>query len=64
MQMDYVLSHSASRDGKVLGVGHSMGGILLYAMLATRGRCKHIFGGPISDDLSRSTMLAAAILLL
>jgi len=33
--MDYVLSHSASRDGKVLGVGHSMGGILLYAMLAT-----------------------------
>ncbi|CAM6064621.1 unnamed protein product [Sphagnum tenellum] len=35
--MDYVLSHSASRDGKVLGVGHSMGGILLYAMLATHG---------------------------
>jgi alpha-beta hydrolase superfamily lysophospholipase len=38
MQMDYVLSHSASRDGKVLGVGHSMGGILLYAMLATRAK--------------------------
>ncbi|CAK9257074.1 unnamed protein product [Sphagnum jensenii] len=36
--MDYVLSHSASRDGKVLGVGHSMGGILLYAMLATRAK--------------------------
>lgn len=36
--MEYVISRSAPPDGKVLGVGHSMGGILLYAMLAIRGR--------------------------
>ncbi|CAM6018124.1 unnamed protein product [Sphagnum balticum] len=42
--MDYVLSHSASRDGKVLGVGHSMGGILLYAMLATRAERASLAG--------------------
>lgn len=34
--MEYVSSHTATPDGKVLGVGHSMGGILLYAMLAIR----------------------------
>ncbi|XP_024378196.1 uncharacterized protein [Physcomitrium patens] len=34
--MEYVINHTGSPDGKVLGVGHSMGGILLYAMLAIR----------------------------
>ncbi|KAG0615046.1 hypothetical protein M758_5G010300 [Ceratodon purpureus] len=34
--MEYILTHSATSDGKVLGIGHSMGGILLYAMLAIR----------------------------
>lgn len=34
--MEYILTHAATSDGKVLSVGHSMGGILLYAMLAIR----------------------------
>lgn len=33
--MEYMRTHTESTDGKVLGVGHSMGGIILYAMLAT-----------------------------
>jgi pimeloyl-ACP methyl ester carboxylesterase len=37
--MEYMRTHTESTDGKVLGVGHSMGGIILYAMLATHGRC-------------------------
>jgi hypothetical protein len=40
--MEYVIKHSGSVDGKILGVGHSMGGILLYAMLAIRGRCENV----------------------
>lgn len=39
LQMEYMRTHTESTDGKVLGVGHSMGGIILYAMLATHGRC-------------------------
>jgi alpha-beta hydrolase superfamily lysophospholipase len=42
MQMEYILTHAATSDGKVLSVGHSMGGILLYAMLAIRGRCENL----------------------
>lgn len=45
MQMEYVINHTGSPDGKVLGVGHSMGGILLYAMLAIRGRFDHLSFG-------------------
>ncbi|CAM8942167.1 unnamed protein product [Rhodiola kirilowii] len=32
--MDYVRAQTLPRDGKVLAIGHSMGGILLYAMLS------------------------------
>lgn len=34
--MDYVKSLSDCPDGKLIGLGHSMGGIILYAMLGTR----------------------------
>jgi pimeloyl-ACP methyl ester carboxylesterase len=34
--MDYVKSHTHPPDGKIFGLGHSMGGIILYAMLGTR----------------------------
>lgn len=34
--MKYVRSHSDCPDGKVFGLGHSMGGIILYATLGTR----------------------------
>ncbi|KAG0622972.1 hypothetical protein M758_3G138100 [Ceratodon purpureus] len=34
--MEYVRSHSHCPDGKVFGLGHSMGGIILYATLGTR----------------------------
>lgn len=37
-QMDYVKSHTHPPDGKIFGLGHSMGGIILYAMLGTRGK--------------------------
>ncbi|KAJ6850475.1 uncharacterized protein M6B38_264345 [Iris pallida] len=32
--MEYIKQHSKSQDGKLLAIGHSMGGILLYAMLS------------------------------
>ncbi|XP_010266693.1 PREDICTED: uncharacterized protein LOC104603357 isoform X2 [Nelumbo nucifera] len=35
--MEYVRAQSKSKDGKLLAVGHSMGGILLYAMLSRSG---------------------------
>lgn len=36
--MEYVKLHTNPTDGKVLSIGHSMGGIILYAMMATRGK--------------------------
>lgn len=35
--MEYIMAQTRPRDGKLLAVGHSMGGILLYAMLARCG---------------------------
>ncbi|XP_057481150.1 uncharacterized protein LOC130768172 isoform X1 [Actinidia eriantha] len=35
--MEYVRDQSKPKDGKLLAVGHSMGGILLYAMLSRCG---------------------------
>ncbi|XP_057477716.1 uncharacterized protein LOC130765331 [Actinidia eriantha] len=35
--MEYVRAQSKPKDGKLLAVGHSMGGILLYAMLSRCG---------------------------
>lgn len=32
--MEYVRAQTQPRDGKVLAIGHSMGGILLYSMLS------------------------------
>ncbi|KAK1258716.1 hypothetical protein QJS04_geneDACA018476 [Acorus gramineus] len=32
--MEYIRSQSKPKDGKLLAIGHSMGGILLYAMLS------------------------------
>jgi len=37
LQMDYIRTQSKPRDGKLLAIGHSMGGILLYAMLSLYG---------------------------
>jgi hypothetical protein len=37
-QMEYIRQHSKPKDGKLLAIGHSMGGILLYAMLSRSGR--------------------------
>ena len=31
--IEYIIKESKPKDGKVLAIGHSMGGILLYAML-------------------------------
>ncbi|XP_062218361.1 uncharacterized protein LOC133918481 [Phragmites australis] len=35
--MDYIRKHSVTKDGKLLAIGHSMGGILLYAMVSKCG---------------------------
>lgn len=35
--MDYIIAESKPKDGKLLAIGHSMGGILLYAMLSRCG---------------------------
>ncbi|CAN1311811.1 hypothetical protein LINPERPRIM_LOCUS28471, partial [Linum perenne] len=35
--MEYIRSQSKPNDGKLFAIGHSMGGILLYAMLARSG---------------------------
>ncbi|PSR91130.1 Lamin-L(III) like [Actinidia chinensis var. chinensis] len=35
--MEYIRAQSKPKDGKLLAVGHSMGGILLYAMLSRCG---------------------------
>ncbi|KAH0763005.1 hypothetical protein KY290_019078 [Solanum tuberosum] len=35
--MDYIRNQSRPKDGKLLAIGHSMGGILLYAMLSQDG---------------------------
>lgn len=32
--MEYIVEHSKVKDGKLLTIGHSMGGILLYALLS------------------------------
>ncbi|KAK8359964.1 hypothetical protein V6Z12_A04G130600 [Gossypium hirsutum] len=36
-EMEYIRAHTKPKDGKLLAVGHSMGGILLYAKLARCG---------------------------
>lgn len=38
MQIEYILKESKPKDGKLLAIGHSMGGILLYAMLSRFGK--------------------------
>ncbi|RLN22105.1 uncharacterized protein C2845_PM07G19530 [Panicum miliaceum] len=35
--MDYIRKQSVPKDGKLLAIGHSMGGILLYAMISKCG---------------------------
>lgn len=35
--MDYIRTHCKSKDYKLLAIGHSMGGILLYAMMSRYG---------------------------
>ncbi|XP_039019571.1 uncharacterized protein LOC120151101 isoform X2 [Hibiscus syriacus] len=35
--MEYIKAQTKPKDGKLLAVGHSMGGILLYAMLSRHG---------------------------
>lgn len=34
--MDYIRNHSKPKDGRIHAVGHSMGGIVLYALLASK----------------------------
>ena len=38
LQIDYIRAICKPKDGKLLAVGHSMGGILLYAKLSRYGK--------------------------
>ncbi|CAA7043169.1 unnamed protein product [Microthlaspi erraticum] len=53
--MEYVRAQSKPKDGKLLAIGHSMGGILLYAMLSTCG-----FKG-IDSGLASVTTMASTL---
>jgi len=37
VQIEYIVKQSMPKDGKLLAIGHSMGGILLYSMLSRFG---------------------------
>ncbi|KAK3121554.1 hypothetical protein QOZ80_8BG0656090 [Eleusine coracana subsp. coracana] len=53
--MEYIRQHSKTKDGKLLAIGHSMGGILLYAMLSRSG----FEGAP--SDLAAIVTLASSV---
>ncbi|PPD88749.1 hypothetical protein GOBAR_DD14309 [Gossypium barbadense] len=47
--MEYIRAQTKPKDGKLLAIGHSMGGILLYAMLS---RCVELhFENPIGGNV-------------
>uniref|UniRef100_A0A2N9HZG1 Uncharacterized protein n=1 Tax=Fagus sylvatica TaxID=28930 RepID=A0A2N9HZG1_FAGSY len=52
--MEYIRSHCKPKDGKLLAIGHSMGGILLYAMLS-----KCCFEGRNSGFTSIATLASS-----
>ncbi|KAG2667510.1 hypothetical protein I3760_15G118800 [Carya illinoinensis] len=52
--MEYIKNHCKPKDGKLLAIGHSMGGILLYAMLS---RC--CFEGRDSGLASVATLASS-----
>lgn len=41
--MEYIKAQTAPKDGKLLAIGHSMGGILLYAWLSQCGKIHLLF---------------------
>nr|ACR34862.1 unknown [Zea mays] len=53
--LEYIKQHSRAKDGKLLAIGHSMGGILLYAMLSRSG-----FEG-VSSNLAAIVTLASSV---
>jgi hypothetical protein len=48
--MDFVKEKTAPADGKVLAIGHSMGGILLYCLLSTKGEQSQVASSSSLDD--------------
>ncbi|XP_073004159.1 uncharacterized protein [Typha latifolia] len=53
--MDYIRLQSKTSDGKLLAIGHSMGGILLYAMLS---KCGH---EGVNSGLAAVVTLASSV---
>uniref|UniRef100_A0A0E0EKR2 AB hydrolase-1 domain-containing protein n=1 Tax=Oryza meridionalis TaxID=40149 RepID=A0A0E0EKR2_9ORYZ len=53
--VEYIRQHSGGKDGKLLAIGHSMGGILLYAMLSKYG-----FEG-VPSNLAAIVTLASSV---
>uniref|UniRef100_A0A0D9X750 AB hydrolase-1 domain-containing protein n=1 Tax=Leersia perrieri TaxID=77586 RepID=A0A0D9X750_9ORYZ len=50
--VEYIRQHSRAKDGKLLAIGHSMGGILLYAMLSKYG---------VPSNLAAAVTLASSV---
>lgn len=46
-QMEYIRAQTKPEDGRILAIGHSMGGILLYAMLSRYSK----LGSILIDDM-------------
>ncbi|XP_062195864.1 uncharacterized protein LOC133899009 [Phragmites australis] len=53
--VEYIRQHSKAKNGKLLAIGHSMGGILLYAMLSRSG-----FEG-VPSNLAAIVTLASSV---
>ncbi|KAK6931545.1 hypothetical protein RJ641_003338 [Dillenia turbinata] len=60
--MDYIRSETKPQDGRLLAIGHSMGGILLYAMLSRCGRILDLLV-QLSAFEGRDSKLAAVVTL-
>lgn len=59
MQMEYIRLQTQSKDGKLLAIGHSMGGILLYAMLS---KCGKVFTSLLYEYIPFSPILMVGLL--
>lgn len=61
--MEYIRTLSKPEDGKLLAIGHSMGGILLYAMLSRYGKvsCQTCYIYYLTFILSKPNILRADI---
>lgn len=67
IQIEYIRAESNPKDGKLLAIGHSMGGILLCALLSRCGKVPYpvlVLFAFVSDGTTLLTGLPYSILVL